>query len=84
MPVKASNERPSPEVVYDTVNVLPGDSIQRIARRVFGDSSRWRELVVLNSLPTREVVVSGNAVTYVHIVPGQSLKIPKMELVKND
>ena len=55
--------------------VKPGDTIQKIARRYYGDSSRWRDLVDLNQLDVKSVTINGKSVATVHIIPGQELKL---------
>jgi nucleoid-associated protein YgaU len=57
------------------VSVLPGDSIQKIARRYYGDSSNWKNLVNLNQLSVQSVTVNGQLLISVHIVPGQKLRL---------
>ena len=70
-----------PDVVQPIVKpqkiifVKPGDTIQKIARRYYGDSSRWRDLVDLNQLDVKSVTINGTPVATVHIVPGQELKL---------
>ena len=55
--------------------VLPGDSIQKIARRYYGDASKWKALVQVNQLQIRSITVNGQVVSSVHIEPGQSLRL---------
>jgi LysM repeat protein len=68
-------------VHYRIIHVQPGDSIQKIARRYYGKASKWVDLVALNQLSVRHSNVNGRQVSYVHIVPGQRLKVPQQ--VKN-
>ena len=70
--------------VFKLVKVAPGDSIQAIARRYLGQAADWQRLVKYNDLPIRKLTIDGNVQTYVHIVPGQTIKIPINELAKND
>tara|TARA_Y100000591_G_scaffold61949_1_gene50555 strand:- start:27244 stop:28437 length:1194 start_codon:yes stop_codon:yes gene_type:complete len=55
--------------------VLPGDSIQKIARRYYGDASKWEHLVQLNQLDIQMVTINGKLLTSVHIEPGQKLRL---------
>jgi hypothetical protein len=55
--------------------VLPGDSIQKIARRHYGNASNWEYLVQLNQLELKMVTINGKLFTSVHIEPGQKLRL---------
>ena len=55
--------------------VRSGDSIQKIARRHYGDASKWKRLVELNQLSVQTVTINGKAVSAVHIEPGQKLQL---------
>jgi len=67
-PPPRSSEKPPPEAVY---TVVSGDSLWKIAQKLVGDGSRWRELynaagndAIIGSSPNR-------------IFPGQRLNIPE-------
>ncbi|MGA0241600.1 MAG: LysM peptidoglycan-binding domain-containing protein [Candidatus Marinamargulisbacteria bacterium] len=64
-------------VHYRIIRVQPGDSIQKIARRYYGNASKWVDLVSLNQLSVSYSNVNGKWISYVHIVPGQRLKVPQ-------
>lgn len=63
-------------VGYQIIQVRPGDSIQKIARRHYGQASKWPDLVELNGLSVQIKMVNTKSVEFVHIVPGQSLMVP--------
>tara|TARA_A100001015_G_scaffold151238_1_gene167717 strand:- start:6188 stop:7378 length:1191 start_codon:yes stop_codon:yes gene_type:complete len=67
--------RPSKESVV----VVSGDSIQRIARRYYGSARYWRDIARHNELTVNVRVINGKDVASVHIVPGQLLQLPPIE-----
>lgn len=71
LPLKPSSSIYRPRVMV----VLPGDSIRKIARRYYGDASKWEHLVRLNQLDIQTVTINGKLLTSVHIEPGQKLRL---------
>lgn len=75
-PVPPLPPNPSSSISKPRVTiVLPGDSIQKIARRHYGDASKWEHLVQLNQLDIQMVTINGKLLTSVHIEPGQKLRL---------
>ena len=64
-----------PPMSARVIVVQKGDSIQKIARRYYGDSSKWRRLVDINQLKVRVSTVNGQVLSSVHIEPGQQLRL---------
>jgi len=64
-----------PQMSARVIVVQKGDSIQKIARRYYGDSSKWRRLVDINQLKVRVSTVNGQVLSLVHIEPGQQLRL---------
>jgi nucleoid-associated protein YgaU len=62
----ASSTAPAAEV-YETYEVKSGDSLSRIAKRVYGDAKDWRKIFEANT----DVIKDPDK-----IFPGQKLKIP--------
>ena len=62
----ASSTAPA-AVVYDTYEVKPGDSLSKIAKRVYGNASDWKKIFEANT----DVLKDPDK-----IFPGQKLKIP--------
>ena len=58
---------PAKEAAARTYTVVAGDSLSKIAKKLLGDSNRWREIHQLNA----DTVKNPNL-----IHPGQVLKIP--------
>jgi tetratricopeptide (TPR) repeat protein len=54
-------KKPRTRAKIDTYRVLPGDSLSDIARKVYGDAHRWKEIQVANAglLGSSEVVKVG-------------------------
>ena len=57
------------------IEVQPGDTIQKIAKRHYGKSARWQFIVENNNLEVKTVTINGQSVSRVHIVPGQRLTL---------
>lgn len=62
----ASSTAPAAEV-YETYEVKPGDSLSKIAKRVYGNASDWKKIFEANT----DVLKDPDK-----IFPGQKLKIP--------
>lgn len=62
----ASSTAPDAEV-YQTYVVVPGDSLSKIAKHVYGDANAWRRIFEANSDTLDDPD---------KIFPGQKLKIP--------
>jgi nucleoid-associated protein YgaU len=62
----ASSTAPAAEV-YETYEVKSGDSLSKIAKRVYGNASAWKKIFEAN----RDVLKDPDK-----IFPGQKLKIP--------
>ena len=54
--------------VYETYEVKAGDSLSKIAKRIYGDAKSWPRIFDAN----KDVIKDPNK-----IFPGQKLKIPK-------
>jgi LysM repeat protein len=67
---------PAPSTEWQTIQVKPGDSIQKIAKCYYGDPQEWRSIAEDNALPIKTVTINGRVNHYVHIVPNQSLRVP--------
>ena len=63
----ASTTAPAAEI-YETYEVKPGDSLSRIAKRVYGDGNAWNRIFEAN----KDILRDPNK-----IFPGQKLKIPQ-------
>jgi nucleoid-associated protein YgaU len=63
----ASSTAPA-AVTYEIYEVKSGDSLSRIAKRVYGDSGAWKQIFEAN----KDTVKDANK-----IFPGQKLKVPK-------
>ena len=59
------------------VEVQPGDTIQKIAKRYYGTSNQWHTIVSINKLEVKTVTINGKEVARVHIVPGQRLLLSR-------
>lgn len=67
----ASSTAPEAEVeVYETYEVKSGDSLSKIAKRVYGNASDWKKIFEAN----RDLLKDPDK-----IFPGQKLKIPAAE-----
>lgn len=62
----ASSTAPEAEV-YESYEVKPGDSLSKIAKRVYGNASDWKKIFEAN----RDLLKDPDK-----IFPGQKLKIP--------
>lgn len=60
LPVPAAPEQPK----YGTVKVAEGDTLYRIAKRVYGDGSRWSEIAALNNLGDGKALKPGRELKY--------------------
>ena len=60
---------PAPEEGEQTYTVKKGDSLSKIAKRVYGDAQQWRRIYEAN----REII--GDNPDIIH--PGQALKLPR-------
>jgi nucleoid-associated protein YgaU len=63
----ASSTAPAAEV-YQTYEVKSGDSLSKIAKRIYGSGSEWKRIFEANT----DVLKDPNK-----IFPGQKLKIPQ-------
>lgn len=63
----ASSTAPAAEV-YETYEVKAGDSLSKIAKRVYGNAQSWKRIFEAN----RDVIKDPDK-----IYPGQKLKIPQ-------
>jgi nucleoid-associated protein YgaU len=50
--------------MYGTVKVTEGDTLYRIAKRVYGDGSRWNEIAALNNLGDGKALKPGRELKY--------------------
>lgn len=55
---------PAAEPKYGTVKVAEGDTLYRIAKRVYGDGSRWSEIAALNKLGDGKALKPGRELRY--------------------
>jgi nucleoid-associated protein YgaU len=58
---------PAGETVTRTYTVVAGDSLSKIAKKIYGDANRWKEIWEANKDKVRNPDL---------IHPGQELKIP--------
>ena len=58
---------PAAETVTRTYTVVSGDSLSKIAKKIYGDASRWKEIFEANTDKIKNPDL---------IHPGQVLKIP--------
>ena len=65
----ASSTAPAAQV-YETYVVVSGDSLSKIAKRVYGDAKAWKRIFEANA----DILKDPNK-----IFPGQKLKIPAKE-----
>ena len=65
----ASSTAPAAEV-YETYEVKSGDSLSRIAKRVYGNANAWKRIFEAN----KDVLKDPDK-----IYPGQKLKIPQKD-----
>ena len=65
----ASSTAPAAEV-YETYEVKSGDSLSKIAKRIYGNGSEWKRIFEANT----DVLKDPNK-----IFPGQKLKIPQKD-----
>jgi nucleoid-associated protein YgaU len=63
----SSAAAPKDEAVTRTYTVVAGDSLSKIARKIYGDAGRWKEIFEAN----RDTIKNPDL-----IHPGQTLKIP--------
>ena len=63
----ASSTAPAAEV-YETYEVKSGDSLSKIAKRIYGNGNEWKRIFEANT----DVLKDPNK-----IFPGQKLKIPQ-------
>ena len=63
----ASSTAPA-ATVYETYEVKSGDSLSKIAKRIYGNAKAWTKIFDAN----KDVIKDANK-----IFPGQKLKIPK-------
>ena len=67
-PVPSPVPSPAPEPVaqpkFGTVKVTEGDTLYRIAKRVYGDGSRWSEIAALNNLGDGKALKPGRELKY--------------------
>lgn len=63
----SSAEAPKGEVVTRAYTVVGGDSLSKIAKKIYGDAGRWREIFEAN----KDTIKNPDM-----IHPGQVLKIP--------
>ena len=64
---KSTAPAPAGEVVTRTYTVVAGDSLSKIAKKVYGDAKRWKEIFEANKDKIKNPDL---------IYPGQVLKIP--------
>lgn len=60
VPAPAAPEQPK----FGTVKVTEGDTLYRIAKRVYGDGSRWSEIAALNNLGDGKALKPGRELKY--------------------
>lgn len=65
----ASSTAPAAEV-HETYEIKPGDSLSKIAKRVYGDAREWKRIFEANT----DVIKDPDK-----IFPGQKIKIPAKE-----
>jgi nucleoid-associated protein YgaU len=63
----SSAEAPKGETVTRTYTVVAGDNLSKIAKKIYGDANRWKEIFEAN----RGIIKNPDL-----IHPGQALKIP--------
>jgi nucleoid-associated protein YgaU len=63
----ASSTAPTPEPAEQTYTVASGDSLSKIAKKLYGDANQWRRIFEAN----RDLIKDPDL-----IYPGQTLKIP--------
>lgn len=63
----SSAEAPKGEAVTRTYTVVGGDSLSKIARKIYGDAGRWKEIFEAN----KDTIKNPDL-----IHPGQVLKLP--------
>jgi len=59
---------PAPSVTEETYVVVAGDSLSKIAKRLYGDANKWRQIYDAN----KDLIKNPDV-----IHPGQKLKIPR-------
>lgn len=64
VPVMASAPETPAQPKYGTVKVAEGDTLYRIAKRVYGDGSRWSEIATLNNLGDGKALKPGRELKY--------------------
>jgi LysM repeat protein len=75
-PTKVNTPATPPPTTFSIITVQKGDSIQRIAKEHYGNSSKWKPIVDYNKLQVKHVTINGELISTVHIEPGQRLKLP--------
>ncbi|HEX4494707.1 MAG TPA: LysM peptidoglycan-binding domain-containing protein [Thermoanaerobaculia bacterium] len=63
----SSSTAPAPEPAEQTYTVVAGDSLSKIAHKVYGEANHWRKIFDAN----KDQISDPDA-----IYPGQTLKIP--------
>jgi nucleoid-associated protein YgaU len=63
----SSSTAPKPENVMRTYTVVAGDSLSKIAKKMLGDASRWKQIYEAN----KDIIKNPDL-----IHPGQVFKIP--------
>jgi nucleoid-associated protein YgaU len=63
----SSADKPKGEAVTRTYTVVGGDSLSKIAKKIYGDAGRWKEIFEAN----KDTIKNPDL-----IHPGQVLKIP--------
>ena len=71
VPVPVPPIPPAPVPTSGTYTVISGDYPIKIAQKLTGDGSRWRQLVAAN--PQKKLAADGNFAT---LLPGEVLKLP--------
>ena len=59
---------PAPPATEETYVVVAGDSLSKIAKRLYGDANKWRQIYEAN----KDLIKNPDL-----IHPGQTLKIPR-------
>ena len=73
---KINSKKVQDKSSYQSIEVLPGDSIPKISKRYFGTTKYWKDIIQLNNLEIKQVTINEKVVSSVSIFPGQKLYLP--------